>query len=185
MDRQRAALHLHALPSAVRLADDTLDDVAERIASRREAQAFERGRLEGTREAATGAVTALEQALERLDETRERAETELPARAVEVAVAVARRLLRVEIDAQRYDLERIVRETLAQSGVERGSCVVHLNPRDLEQLEGVPFRAGTRLEADPAVDRGDVHVTTAQGLFVHESQSLLAAIEARLREELA
>lgn len=180
-----AFLQLHARPLAVRVAEGSLADLAERLSARREAEAFERGRREGAREAASASAAALEGALERLDEAGRRAEQELPARAVELALVIARRLLRVEIDAQRYDLERIVRETLAQSGVGRGSCVVHLNPRDLELLDGVPFRAGTRLEADPAVDRGDVHVTTPQGLFVHEVDELLEAIGARLLEELA
>lgn len=152
------------------------------------ARAFERGRArglaQGAAEAATGAARALAEAGERLDAFREEAGGRLAASAAELAVEIARRLLRVEVDAGRYDLERIVRETLAAASVERASCVVHLHPDDLEALHGVRFRTGTRVQADVGVARGDVHLETTLGLFVRELDGALDSIAERLREDL-
>jgi hypothetical protein len=63
--------------------------------------------------------------------------------------------------------------------------VVHLNPDDLARLEGVRFRAGTRLEADSGVRRGDVHVESALGLLVREIDALLASVGERIAGDLA
>jgi flagellar biosynthesis/type III secretory pathway protein FliH len=98
---------------------------------------------------------------------------------------ITRALVRAEVRAQRHDVEKIVRETLAAAATERGPCVVHLNPDDLARLEGVRFRAGTRLEADSGVRRGDVHVESALGLLVREIDALLASVGERIAGDLA
>jgi hypothetical protein len=76
-----------------------------------------------------------------------------------------------------------VRETLSASGVERGPCVVHLHPEDAARLSEVRFRSGTRIEADEGVARGDVQVSTPQGLLVRDLEDCLGAIAAGLHGE--
>lgn len=129
--------------------------------------------------------TALEMAAERLDQAREAAENEVPGQVIDLAVAIARELLIVELHAGNYDLERMVRSTLADSGVGRGECTVHVSRQDAERLKSVTFRAGTRIEADPSLSDGDIQVTTPRGLLVREIDSCMDAIREQLLEEIA
>ena len=130
------------------------------------------------------AVQALDAAAERVDAACAQARDALARTAVELAVEIARRLLRREIPSGNYDLERIVREALQEAAAGRGPCVVHLNPADHERLADVRFRTGTRIQADEGVSRGDVHVETSLGLLVREAFGALDSIEQRLLEEL-
>lgn len=149
------------------------------------ALAREEGRLQGEREALAGPAQLLDEACATLERSLEEARTEASRLALELALCIAGQILRVELAAGRHDIERIVRETLAQSGVGRGACVVHLHPLDVERLRHVPFRAGTQIEADEDVAVGSVHVTTPKGLLVREVDECLAAVAERLRGELS
>jgi flagellar biosynthesis/type III secretory pathway protein FliH len=172
-------------PRAVRIVTGT---AAQFVARERElalAAAFERGRVAGDQSARTGAAGALEAASERLDEACQRLAPELATSAVELAIEIARSLVRIEVSAGRHALERIVRETLAASSVGRGACTVHLSPADAARLEGVAFRANTRIEADPEIEPGDVHVSSPQGLLVREIDEALASIREKILGELA
>lgn len=183
----RAALQrvaLHAPPVAAHFHPCGLTQALERLVESREASAREAGRREGRREAQLDSAAALEAAVARLDSARAAAADELSHTAVDLAVEVARALLRVEIPAGRYDLEGMVRESLSFSSVERGRCVVHLNPADAASLQEVRFRAGTEIEADAGVPRGSVHVTTPQGLLVRDLDEALRSIAERLHEEI-
>ena len=115
----------------------------------------------------------------------EEAAEALTAQAIELGVGIAATLLRTELDAGRYDLETIVRESLAASGAGRARVRVHVAPADAERLATTPFREGTEVVADPALRRGDVHVETERGLLVREIDETLEAIRTRLTEELA
>lgn len=179
-----AALRLERPPAAARLlAGDLRALLAARVAER-ERDAREAGRREGEQAAHAAAAAALSAAAERLDASREGALDDLAHTAVDLAVEIARCLLRVELPAGRYDLEGMVREALSFSGVQRGPCVVHLNPADARRLEGVAFRAGTRVEPDEGVSPGSVHVTTPQGLLVRDLDEALRSIRERLHEEV-
>jgi flagellar biosynthesis/type III secretory pathway protein FliH len=168
-------------PSDARLFAGSLDDfVAARIAAR-----AAEARAQGERDAAERAARALEAACARLDAAREEAAANLALHAVQLALDVAQTLVRREVAAGRHDLEAMVRESLAVSGVGRGECVVHLNPLDAESVAGVRFRAGTRIEADEAVRRGDVQISTPHGLLVREIPEALRAIHDRLLGELS
>lgn len=171
-------------PSEARLAAGDLQAALERMLAAREAAAFEAGRREGEASMRASIVGAVDEAVARLDTSREEALTHLNHTAVGLAVEIARQLLRVELPTGRYDLEGIVREALSFSGAGRGRCVVHLHPADAGALEGVPFRAGTEIEADPSVSRGSVHVTTPHGLLVRDLDEALRAIGERLLENL-
>lgn len=149
------------------------------------AAARQEGRCAGERAARNDAARLFEQASAQLDERLDEAREELARQAVELALGIAGEILRVELSAQRHDIERIVRGTLAQSGVGRGACVVHLHPLDVERLRHVAFRSGTCIEADEDVPVGSVHVTTPKGLLVREVDACLAAVAERLRGELS
>jgi flagellar biosynthesis/type III secretory pathway protein FliH len=174
-----------ARPASVRVFDGTRAGLAERLRRETLAREFERGRLEGERAALHGAAGTLNRATEAVSKFADNHCAELARDATRLAVEIARTLLRQELEAGRYDLERIVRETLQASGVGRGACVVHLNPADVARLEGVPFRAGTTIESDPEVPAGDVHVTTHRGLLVRDVEQALASISERLEGDAA
>ena len=183
-ERAKSALfvELRAAPSAARIAsDDSLDAWIARRIEFAHAAGVERGE----RRVRENSALALDTACERLDAAREQAAEQLAATTAQLAVEIARQLLRTEIAAGRYDLERIVRETLAFADVGRGRCVVHVNPLDAAELAVARFRSGTTIEADEAVARGDVHVTTPGGLLVREIDAALRDIGERLRGDLA
>ena len=176
-------IRLHAPPLRVRASERSLDELSSALVEKRVRDARESASSEGRRAGAREASVVLDRAVDRLEETRAALEEQATVWAVKFAVEIARHLVRREIAAGRHDVERLVRETLAQSGVGREACVVHLAPEDLAALEGVAFRAGTALEADPTVSRGEVHVTTAQGLFVREIEPILSGLLERLTRE--
>ena len=147
--------------------------------------AEERGYARGQAEALEGAAQALNQAAERLDQAREQATAQLTSDTVELAVEIARQLVQVEISAENYDLERIVRTSLAHSGLGRGSAVVHVSPEDQERLAAITFRAGTEIKADPKIQAGDVQVESPRGLLVREIDASLESIREQLLEDIA
>jgi flagellar biosynthesis/type III secretory pathway protein FliH len=179
------AVRLERPPVRVAVVGGTTQAFLDRLAAEREQRAHEAGRIAGRTEALETAAGGLARAIETLDAARDAAAARLASDAVALAVEIARHLVRREIDVGQHDIEKIVRETLAVSGVGRGSCVVHVNPADAERLKSVPFRAGTEVEADHEVARGDVHVTTPYGVLVRDVDAALASIAQRIREELS
>lgn len=167
--------------ASARILPDTGAPLDAVVASVRE-QALE----EGERRALAGQAGLLARAVDELHAFREGCVDELARGSVELAVEIARHLLRAEVEAGRYDLERLVRETLREASAERSRVTVHLNPDDLDSLQNqrVRFREGTRLEADVDVQRGDVHVETRLGIMVREMDAALASIRERLLEDV-
>jgi len=142
-------------------------------------------RAEGERAGRAAAAATLDAAVLRLNALEEELRGSLARTAAELALEIARTLLRTELARGNYDLERMVRETLSEASVGRSPCVVHLHPSDHARLADVRFRSGTRLEPDEGVSRGDVHVETSLGLLVRDLDGALDAIGKRLREDLA
>ena len=177
----RLSAALDAPPSNARVASGELDAALERLIRRR----CDAAHAEGELRARNSAAGALEAACAQLERAREEAAAALARQSVELAVEIAGVLVRREIEAGRHALETIVRESLAASGVGRGACVVHLNPSDATMLAEVRFRAGTTIEADDAIPRGDVHVSTPHGLLVRETAEALRSIHDRLLGALA
>lgn len=175
MSRERLALESPARAARL-LAHGTAAVQAYRL--RRE---LEEAELRG-REAAAAVLDA---AARRTQELEEASRTALARAASELALEIARVLLRREIARDNYDVERIVRETLAEAATGRNPCVVHLHPADHARLAGVRFRSGTRLQPDEGVARGCVHVETSLGLLVRDLDCALESIQKRLLEELA
>jgi len=178
-------LALERAPAGVRVHAGSEDELRQGWKSSALDEAFERGRRAGEEALRTALGASLDAALAEIETLRESAVARLAQDAADLAVEIARELVRCETRAQRHDIERIVRETLAASGVGRGACVVHLHPKDAQRMERVHFRARTQIEADPAVAEGDVHVTTPQGLLVRDLEHALDTIGERIRQELS
>ena len=168
----------------MRVVEGDAASARERVVAALCAEARARGEAEGREAGRDTAARALAQAVERLEAFQDQAHDSLARTAAELGIEVARHLVAREVEAGRHDVERIVRETLRESGVGRGPCVVHLHPEDAASLEHVPFRAGTRLESDLTVGRGEVQVETPSGLFVRDLKDAIQAIGQRILESL-
>ncbi len=157
-----------------------LSEVVERLLSNSQQRGVEAGRAEAN----ASSAQALEAAGTRFDELGEEARAQVGETAVTLALEIARHLLRVEVEAGRYDLEAVVRDALKESGTGRRNCTVHLNPKDFERLSEVPFRTGTELEPDVSVPVGNVHITTPDGLLVRDLDRAIEAIGERILGDL-
>lgn len=177
MSPEALTVRVDRSPTAARVVPGGLDGFLRRCLAQ--------ARAEGERDASQRAAKAFEAATARLEAQQAEAADALARNAVQLAVEIARTLVRVEIDAGRHGLEKIVRESLAASGVGRGAAQVHLHPADHALVADVRWRSGTVVEADEAVQRGDVHISTHQGLLVREINDSLRAIHERLLGELA
>jgi len=155
----------------------TIDELVER--ARREA--YEAGVLQAKSEIAG----TLAKAVARLEEHTTEAEESIGRTAIQLGLEIAQHLLKTELDAERHDIERIVRDTLHEARVGRDECVVHVSPADFARLEGIPFRSGTKIQADAGVSVGDVQVESALGCIVREVDRALESIGERLRGELS
>jgi type III secretion protein L len=186
LSRRRVFLGASApAPSAVRVASGASatsahDAVVERL--RDEARA--EGVVAGIALANQQAAQALSAAAAALDARCAEVVESVAATAVELAVEIARHLVRAEVDAGRHDVERIVRETLAAGATGRAECVVHVHPDDAAALAGVPFRSGTRIEPDVGVGRGEVQVVTPNGLLVRDLDEAFDEIRRRMRAQI-
>ena len=156
------------------------DVVVERLVDKAQANGF----AEGVNAANVTSAQALSEAAAQLDAYREEAMGSVVRTSVELAIEIARHLICVEVESGRHDVERIVREALAASGTGRGECVVHLHPDDTATLAGVQFRAGTRLEPDVGVARGEVQIETQSGVLVRDLKDALQSIGERILASL-
>ena len=140
---QTAALPVAAAPSPLAF-DGLVRQTGEALHEELRVSARDRAHSDAVRRA----CGALEKAGEELVAAREVAESALASDAVNLAVEIARQLLRIEISEQNYGLEEIVRSTLAASDIKRGRCVVHLNPGapDVERGEDGPGEGASLLE---------------------------------------
>lgn len=99
--------------------------------------------------------------------------------AVELALAVAARVLRRAIDAGEFPIEQMVQEMIAPLAAS-GEVCVYLNPQDLRAFGDCP--AGLRLAADPALGRGDCRVEDGNRLLIARLPEYLREVrEAMIR----
>lgn len=172
------------LPVAVHLSGAPLDTFAAALDRGRQAEVARAEREAAYAEAIAYPAQALSMAVDQLNDARERAEEALSADAVALGVEIARQILKIEVEAANYDLEKIVRATLAASEVKRGHCIVHVHPDDAAMLESVVFRDETVVSSDGEIPRGTVQVETPRGLLVREPNAALEEIREQLLEDL-
>lgn len=178
-------IHTTAAPTGACIVEGDLDAFADRSRRAELAAAEARGREAGAAEALAGSAHALAEAAERYDAARAELSTEAGAVAVELAVRIVRQLLRVEVPAGRFGLEQIVRDVLAQGDAGYGAHELRLHPEDAQALEGVALRSGTTIVPDADVRRGDVRLSTPQGVLVRRLDACVDEIRERLMEGLA
>ncbi|MEL6429327.1 MAG: FliH/SctL family protein [Planctomycetota bacterium] len=180
----RARVTTRAGVTSVRASARSLDEIADALAELDLKRASEAIRREAFMEATETAAKALASAAERIELAIDRAEESLSCDAVELGVEIARQILKLEVQAGNYDLERIVRATLGASDVKRGRCVVYVHPDDAAMLEDTVFREETEVRPDASVPRGGVHVETPRGLLVRDASAALEEIREQLLEDL-
>ncbi len=174
-----------APPSDAQVQAGSLDQLDRRLRAEDRDGAYAKGFQDGVRQAQEQAAGALQAAVERLDAAREQALEQLTAASIELSVEIARQLVQVEIQAGHYDLERIVRMSLAHSGLGRGAAVVQVSPEDHQRLSHVTFRRGTEIVPNTGLESGDVHVESPNGLLVREIETSLSSIREQLLEDIA
>ncbi len=168
-----------------------------------ERQAYDRGVAAGERagrDAALKESDATRRALERLQAEltaqRDAIALEAERHLVELAVAIARRLVRLQLALQPEALQEIVQQALTKIG-RADAAVIRVHPDalgrlDREALQLTPAAQGVRwirLEADPQLQPGECIVATGQRLVDARidsqldwiEQALLRAIETRAR----
>lgn len=179
-------LALDSQPCAARISQAAS---LEAVLDARVADLCSAARAEGRSEALAQRLARTADGLDRasavLAAAQDAALAEVGRLAIKLATEIARKILRSELPGRGYDIEGMVRETLATAKVGRGACVVHLHPDDVAALADRSFRTNTKLESDPDLALGDVHVETPQGLLVRDTEELLASIEESLLESLS
>jgi flagellar assembly protein FliH len=162
---ERPTIRLHAPLTDARTVPGPAD--AEDAGPDAAAEAARRA-LETERGALARAAQALERAAAGLSDLQDTIAREAEAHLAELAVAIARKVLKQAVDAGQYDVEAIVQEAL-RCAPSRREVVVRLNPEDLARIEkagaeGKPLGlGGVRLAADPALGRAECAVDTAEG----------------------
>ena len=125
------------------------------------------------------AAAALLDAAARLDAWRRDLPARIESQLVDLAVGIARKVLCQELQAQRYEIEPIVREAL--SGLDlRAGAVVHLNADDLRRSGLSASEPGgeeaVRYLADPQVSPGECFVETPEGTVEATVEHQLARV---------
>jgi len=128
------------------------------------------------------ALEAISGALARRARLDREALESLRGRVIDIALQVAARVVRREIDAGRHDVFAIVEETLAHAAAP-GDAEVRLHPADEEALRSDGLAAklrerGVRLTVDRGVARGECAVRSGGGTV---ERSVAEALEALRR----
>lgn len=137
--------------------------------------------VEALRRELQQALRALQGALESVSTLKETVFKDAEEQLLALAVEIARKVLMQEIQAQRYQIEPIVKEALAHVPPHQ-EVSVHLNPQDLSQCQtaleaqGAGGGASVRFVSDPAVPRAECVLRTAQGLVVSSMEGHLQSI---------
>lgn len=106
---------------------------------------------------------------------------------LDLSMEIARKVLMQEIQAEKYQVDPIVREALSRIPP-RMDAVTHLHPDDLARCElarldtEAPGAGGLRFIADPDVRRGECLVQTSQGTVESSIEGHLQEIAAALTE---
>jgi flagellar assembly protein FliH len=154
-----------------------LDDLQRQVQDEAYKRGFEQGLADGQKEAAARAarLSALLDALVYPFRELDRAvESELAG----LAVMLASRLIRRELDQDGEHMAATVRECLSVLPIGTRNVTVYLNPADADLLGTIAGASGERawsLANDPALNRGDLRVSS-------DSSQVDGRLETRLKE---
>ena len=152
---------------------------------------FDAGRTAGYDAGKKLATTELERQIALLDGIMRDLSTPLAelddelVRAVgELALLIARHLIRRELKADPGEVVAVVRETIRQLPVASRSTSIHLNPDDIELVQSALALGDDgrtwRLEPDPLIARGGCMVESESSRVDATVESRLAAIASRM-----
>jgi flagellar biosynthesis/type III secretory pathway protein FliH len=129
---------------------------------------------------------ALESGLERLRRLEGQWDQQAHQQIVDLALAIAAKVLMQEIRSQRHEIDPIVKAVLARAP-SGGDLTVRMHPEDLARCElarqpaGAGGAAGARFVADSTVKRAECIVDTPQGFIRSDVESHLRALQQILR----
>ncbi len=132
------------------------------------------------------AKTALEKAADKCREAREKIIEQAEGQLLDLSIEIAQKVLMQEIQAERYQIDPIVREALSKIP-QRTDVVVHLHPDDLARCElaeqdgSDSAQATVRFAADPGVDRGECLLQTSGGTVKSTVEEHMAEITKTLK----
>lgn len=154
-------------------------------------EGFQQGLEEGRRRGyATGAdevrktLEALRSVMLQLAEPLERVDEAVVEAVSDLAILIARHLVRRELKTNPGEVVGVVRETMRHLPIAPRAARIRLHPEDVEMVQ-TAFALGDderswRLEADPLITRGGCIVETDSSRIDASVESRLAAIASRM-----
>ncbi|MHC4561695.1 MAG: FliH/SctL family protein [Planctomycetota bacterium] len=168
--------------------DDVQAVAAEQAVCAGEVQQQVQQELNAAMACIRSANRALEDAHEQFRQVQQEALAESEQQVVELALEVARKVLMQEIQAQRYDIDPIIREALLHVPV-RHNVVCRLNPQDLTTCE-MARKTSTdghtgeiRFIGDPTVPPASCVLETHEGVVRSSVEGHLEEISKALEGE--
>jgi len=128
---------------------------------------------------------ALAQAIEQVKQTQAEAIEEMRRQAVDLALAIARKVIAQEIKTQQVEIDPIVLEALQQLPT-RGEIVIHLNPEDLQRSGFVEEAQNAHTQdlkfiSDPNIPLGGCLIESVEGSVETTIESSLKKVGKTLR----
>lgn len=163
-----------------------------------ERQAYEKGFAKGEQEGLKAAqqqqaplTTILETTLAELDGIRNKIRHQIEQEVVELALHVARKVVRHELTMSKETIVCVVKEAMNQMD-EPGQVSIRLNPEDLKRINGAGDRLqtvmenldGITFEADASIDCGGCYIQTEYGEIDARIEEQLHAVEEAFRAEM-
>jgi flagellar assembly protein FliH len=166
----------------------------EEIESRAYSTGFDQGKKDGEdigRKQYLAVAQRLERLISRISEGAEALLPQYESQMVEVAMNAARHIVDREIKISPEIVLESIRAAMEQ--VVEGSAVhLHLNPADIDALEGdirekfvVPGRQGLDIVNDPRIDRGGCLIETEYGLVDATTRAKWQAVSDTIKKILA
>ncbi len=161
----------------------TLERMA--LGAEREAVAVERESLRRDRANLARGLTALQQATGRCDEQLKSLVGEVREATIELAHAIAAKLIFEQIDRDQFPIANLVHEVLARLQT-RDAAVVRLHPADLALLNEFPAISTSGDErslqyiADSTLARGDCRATAGEIKVVYDLRHQIEEIQRQL-----
>lgn len=158
----------------------------ESIARAEEQIALSQTRLDAERAEVSQAHTALQDALAQFNQLRADMLQEAEDQLVDLAVEIARKIMAQEIQAEKHQIDPIVKEALSNVPACK-EVVVRLHAEDLsrcelaEQSDGDSPGQSLRFVADPNVPRAGCVLETSQGIVESAPEPQLARVAQALK----
>jgi len=163
-----------------------------------ERQAYEQGFAKGEQEGRLAAqqqtaplLTAMETTLAELDGVRQKIRRHLEQEVVELALHVARKVVRHELTVSKDTIVCVVKEAMTQLD-DPGKISIRLNPDDLQQIRAAGEKLSAvmdhldtiHFEEDTGIDCGGCYIQTEYGEIDARIEEQLRTVEEAFRAEM-